>query len=186
MQLLPGEPDPRENLTKTRAIEKIRKLAKSARTCLFGTHVGRTLAVRPMAVQDVDRQGNLWFLSGRTSAHNRQIARNPRVQLIFANTSSSEFLNLHGIATISTDRALLRRHWTPIAKTWFHEGLDDPEATVVKVRIESGHYWDTRYGKVVSLFEVAVGALTGHSFDGGVEGSIRPKPRNAKRRPKRK
>ena len=52
MQKFPDEKDPRENLGNRRAAAKIRELAKSARVCLFGTHSGKTLAVRPMAMRN--------------------------------------------------------------------------------------------------------------------------------------
>jgi general stress protein 26 len=176
MKKLPDEKDPRENLSSRRATAKIQELAKAARICLFGTHAGKTLAVRPMALQDVDAKGNLWFLSGRTSAKNRQIARNPRVQLLFANVGEAQYLNLHGTASIIEDRAVVKEHWTPIAKTWFHEGVDDPETTVIKVRTESGYYWDTEHGKAVSMLSIALGALTGKTLDDSVEGSVRTTP----------
>lgn len=174
MQKISDEKDPRHPLSNVRAIEKMRELATSARVCFFGTQAGKTLAVRPMAVQDVDAQGNVWFLSGRSSAKNRQIARHPRVQLLFANVGDSEYLNLHGVASISADRAVVKQHWTPLAKTWFHQGVNDPEATAIKVRIESGYYWETRHGKTVSLLHMAVGALTGRTFDDSLEGAVRP------------
>ncbi|MEO6569476.1 MAG: pyridoxamine 5'-phosphate oxidase family protein [Opitutaceae bacterium] len=182
MKRLPDEADPRENLSSLRAIRKIRDLAQSARVCLFGT-VARNapLVVRPMAVQDVDDEGNLWFLSGKSSAKNRQIGRNTRVQLLFANVGNSEFLNLHGTATISKDRELIKAHWTPIAKTWFHDGIDDPETTVIKVRVKSGYYWNTEHGKVVAMLSIALGTLTGKTLDDSVEGTVSPKSKRASR-----
>ena len=182
MQKLPDEKDPRRNLSSRAAVKKIAELAKNARVCLFGTHAGRTLAVRPMAVQDVDSQGNVWLLSGRSSAKNRQISRNPRVQLLFSNVGKAQYLNLHGVASIHDDRATRKAHWTPLAKTWFHEGVDDPETTVIKVRLESGYYWDTKHGKTVALLEMAVGAMTGRTFDDSVEGTVKPtRGKSAKR-----
>ncbi len=167
--------DHTEHLSGTAAAEKIAKLAKSARICLFGTYSGQLpLTVRPMALQDVDAAGNVWFLSGRSSHKNQHIATNPFVQLFFANTGSSEYLTLHGKATISDDRALREKYWTPLAKAWFHEGVDDPEVTVIRVTPESGYYWDTEHGKAVSLLQTAIGALTGKTIDGSLEGTIRP------------
>ena len=175
MRKLPDEADPRENLSSRSAAEKIRKLATAARVCLFGTHRAKALAVRPMAVQDVDAQGNVWFLSGKSSAKNAQIARNPNVQLLFANVGDSAYLNLHGTASISEDRKLIKAHWTPLAKTWFHDGVDDPETTVVKVKVESGYYWDTEHGKTVALLSMALGAITGKTLDDSVEGTVKPR-----------
>jgi general stress protein 26 len=174
MRKLPDEKDPRDNLTGGGAIKKMQAIAETARVCLFGTHSGKTLAVRPMAVQGVDSKGNVWFLSGRTSAKNRQIARNPRVQLLFINADNAQYLNLHGVASIHDDSRTRRAHWTPLAKTWFHEGVDDPETTVIKVRIESGYYWDTEHGKTFAMLQMAVGAVTGRTFDDSVEGVVKP------------
>lgn len=169
------EEDPIENLSHAPAIKKIRELAKSARICLFGTAPDTfPLSVRPMAVQDVDEAGNLWFLSVRSSLKNRHIAQDARVQLFFANTGDSEYLSLQGVATIGDSRALREKYWTPIAKTWIHEGVDDPELTVIKVAVRDGYYWETEHGKAVALMKIAVGAMTGKTMDDSVEGKVRP------------
>jgi general stress protein 26 len=162
------------SLSGSKAVEEIRTVAKNAGVCLFGTLLDRApLTVRPMAVQSVDEFGNIWFLSSRTSHTNRHIAEDPRVQLLFAHPGKSEFMTLQGIATISDDRALREQHWTPIAKTWFNEGVDDPELTVVKVQAMDGYYWDTKHGKLVSFMKIAAGAITGKTLDDSVEGEVR-------------
>jgi general stress protein 26 len=171
----PSGDDPIKNLSHAPAVEKIRELAKSARICMFGTLPERfPLAVRPMAVREVDEAGNVWFLSQRSSEKNLDIARDPRVQLIFTNAGDSEYLSLEGTATISDDRALREKFWTPIAKTWIHGGVDDPELTVICVRVTDGYYWDTEHGKAVALAKIAVGAVTGKTMDDSVEGKVRP------------
>lgn len=177
---MPKHPDPAhdkpvENLSRTAALKKIRELATSARICLFGTLPGKhPFSVRPMAVQEIDRTGNFWFLSMRSSWKNRHITKDPRVQLFFANPGDSEYLNIHGRATISDSRALRQKHWTPIAKAWIHGGVDDPELTVIKVSIVGGYYWDTEHGKAIALMKTAVGAMIGKTMDDSVEGKVRP------------
>lgn len=167
--------DPHQHLAGAGAVEKIRALAESARVCLFGTALTRPpLTVRPMAVQSVDDAGNLWFLSSRASELNHDITESPDVQLLFAHPGNSEFMTLEGVATISDDPALRREHWTPIAKTWFNHGVDDPDLTVIKVEPNDGYYWDTKHGKAVAMVKIAAGALTGKTFDDSVEGKIRP------------
>lgn len=90
------------------------------------------------AVQEVDDAGNLYFLSGRSSEKNQHIIADSRVQLLFANVGDSDYMSLHGTATISDSRADREKYWTPIAKTWFHGGVDDPEVTVIKVEPAGG------------------------------------------------
>jgi general stress protein 26 len=163
-----------ESLSGPIAIEKIRDLAKSAGVCLFGTDLKNPpLTVRPMAVQSVDDSGHIWFLSGRSSHTNQHIAADSQVQLLFANPGSSEFMTLEGEATISDDRRLKEEHWTPIAKTWFNEGVNDPELTVLKVRVRDGYYWDTKHGKTTSMVKIAIGTVTGKTLDDSIEGRVK-------------
>lgn len=167
--------DPHEHLSGSKAVEKIRELAESTRVCLFGTALQRPpLSVRPMTVQSVDESGNVWFLSARSSTTNRDIHASPAVQLFFANPGTSEYMTLDGVGMISDDPAVRREHWTPIAKTWFNEGVDDPEVTVIRVEPNDGYYWDTKHGKTVAFLKIAAGAAMGKTFDDSVEGKIRP------------
>jgi general stress protein 26 len=163
-----------ESVTGTKAVERIRDVAKSARICLFGTLLNRSpLTVRPMAVQSVDDAGNLWFLSSRASHTNQHIAQNPSVQLLFSNPGDSEYMTLQGTATISDDRALREKHWTPIAKTWFNGGVDDPDLTVICVAARDGYYWDTKHGKTYSFLTIAAGMLMGKTLDDSIEGDVK-------------
>lgn len=167
--------NPHQDLAGTTAVEKIREITKHARYCLFGTALSKPpVTVRPMTVQSVDDAGTLWFLSGRSTHTNQHLAKEPRAQLFFANADKLEFLTLDGTATIHTDRPTREAHWTPMAKTWFNEGIDDPELTVLKFQPAAGHYWDTKHGKTASLLKMATGMLTGKPLHDGQEGAIRP------------
>ena len=167
--------DHHEPLSGTKAVDQIRAVAKAAHICLFGTAVGQfPLTVRPMAVQTVDDAGALWFLSDRRSHTNRDIAADPRVQLLFGNPGDSQYLTLQGTATISDDPELKKQHWTPMAKTWFNAGVNDPDLTIIRVEPTDGYYWDTKHGKMYSFLKMTAGALTGQTIDDSVEGQVRP------------
>ncbi len=163
-----------ESLSGTKAVEQIRAVAKAAHICFFGTLLDRApLTVRPMAIQTVDDAGNLWFLSSRQSHTNRHIAEDPRVQILIGNPGDSQYLTLQGTATISDAPALRKEHWTPLAKTWFNGGVDDPDLTVIQVMPGDGYYWDTKHGKTYSFMKMAVGAVTGKTIDDSIEGKVR-------------
>lgn len=143
-----------KNLHDKEAVDKIKDLAKSANICMFTTKLTELpLNSVPMATQEVDDEGNLWFLSGKTSHKNQHIQADPRVQLFYTNTGSSEFLSVYGNATITTDKDEIEKLWTPIAKAWFTEGKDDPDLTVIKITPEEAYYWDTKNSKAVSMLK---------------------------------
>lgn len=125
-----------------------------------------------MSVQKVDDQGNLWFLSANDSHKNKDIGRDPKVQLLFQGSSHSDFLTIYGKATISTDKALIKELWEPLAKAWFTEGVDDPRITVIKVSADSGYYWDNKHGDAIALLKIAAGAIMGKTMDDSIEGNL--------------
>ncbi|MEO8720025.1 MAG: pyridoxamine 5'-phosphate oxidase family protein [Ginsengibacter sp.] len=167
------EGDHHENLHGNEAAKKIKELA-DGNTCFFCTGIitGKTITTRPMSVQKVDDEGNLWFLSAKDSHKNQDIASDPKVQLFFQGSSLSDFLTIYGNATISTDKTLIKELWEPILKAWFTEGEDDPRISVIKVSTDSGYYWDNKHGDAIALLKIAAGAVMGKTLDDSIEGNI--------------
>lgn len=156
------------NLSKDEAIAKIKELAEDIKICMFCTELSvRPIPVRPMAVQEVDDQGNLWFISSAESNKNFEIRHDDEVQLMFAKNADAHFLNIFGKATIYRDKAKIDEIWTPIAKTWFEEGKKDPNVTVIKVMPMDAYYWDTKEGKMITMLRWAAGAVVGKAIDDG-------------------
>ena len=57
-----------ENLDQKKAQEKLKELAEKARICLFCTNLDeQPVSTRPMSLQEVDEEGNLWFISSKES-----------------------------------------------------------------------------------------------------------------------
>lgn len=154
------------------AIVKLQELAKD-QICLLGTYPNAFgLDARPMATQAVRDDGTFLFFSRKDSTKNGQIAQESRVELLYANSGSDSYLVVKGSATVFHDQALIDELWSPFAKTWFPEGKDDPNLTLIRVVPEDAHYWDTRHGKMVQLLKILWSAATGDTKDDGVEGDL--------------
>ena len=168
--------DNQEDLRARDAIEKIREIVEDAPNCFFCTAAGRgSTGARPMNVRQVDKDGNVWFLSASDSHKNSELAGDPDVELFFQGSAHSDFLQLHGRATISTDPGKIRELWQPMIKTWFTEGVTDPRITVIKVEPTGGYYWDTKHGNAVAGVKMLVGAMIGKTLDDSVEGTLQVK-----------
>ena len=165
----------REDLSGTRACERMAELVKDADTCFFCTAGGEgpTGGVRPMSVQQVDEEGNLWFLSASDSHKNHDIAANPDVKLFFQGGKHAQFLVLEGEASVSRDQAKIKELWNFVLKTWFTEGEGDPRITAIRVRPVSGYYWDNKHGTAVAGAKMLVGAAIGQTLDDSIEGTLR-------------
>jgi len=161
--------------TEDKGISKLKELAESINICMFCTELtSLPITSRPMSVQEVDDQGNLWFISSSESNKNFEISEDNRVQLFFSKTADSHYLSVYGNATIYRDREKIDEVWSPIAKAWFEQGKDDPKVTVIKVTPSDAYYWDTKDGKLIALLKWATAAITGKGGDdGGIEGNIK-------------
>ena len=167
----------RDNLSGRRAVERIEDAVEKAETCFFCTHAagGGSSGVRPMAVRKVDDEGNLWFLSADDSHKNLELDADPHVDLYFQGSAHSDFLHLAGDATVSRDKQRIKELWSPLIKTWFTEGIDDPRITVIKVTPREGYYWDTKHGSAIAGVKMLIGAAIGKTLDDSIEGKIRPR-----------
>ena len=163
-----------ENLQGAAAIKKIRELTDKNKTCFFCTQpiADESLGVRPMSVQQLDDDGNFWFLSANDSHKNSEIERDNSVQLHFQGSPHSDFLTIYGRADISADKEKIKELWEPIVKTWFTEGVDDPRITVIKVSPETGYYWDNKHGNMIAGAKILLGSIIGKTLDDSIEGKI--------------
>jgi general stress protein 26 len=166
----------RKDLAGKEAIDRLKEMVKDAETCFFCTAdvSGETGGTRPMSVQEVDDQGHLWFLSASDSHKNASIAADPAVRLFFQGSKHAEFLSMNGTATITRDKAVIKKLWSFVLKTWFTEGEDDPRITAIKVTPTDAYYWDNKHGSAVAGAKMLIGAVVGKTLDDSIEGKLKP------------
>jgi general stress protein 26 len=144
----------------------IAKLVKSAKIALLTTvSKGGALHSRPLAVQEADFDGDLWFFTQDPSEKTEDIRFNPQVNASLQ--SSKGFLSIAGRAEILRDPAKVAELWSPSIEAWFPEGRDDPSIAIIRVHADSAEYWASDEPGVVSVFKIAKAALTGGQPDVG-------------------
>ncbi len=166
-----------ENLTGEEGVKKLKELAEKADICFFCTSIksNQPFSTRPMSIQEVDDEGNLWFLGANDSNLYKEITTDPSVQLLFQGSAYSDFLNIYGTASASSDKNKIKEFWKPMFKTWFTEGIDDPRISVIKVKPMKTYYWDTKHNMIVGLIKRAAGTVMGKTLDDSIEGEIKVK-----------
>ena len=164
---------PQKDLTNEEAIKKMKELAEAAGNCFFTTNINdATPHTRPMALQEVCDQGNLWFISSSESHKNEEISNDAKVQLYFQNNSKYEYLYILGQASIHNDPKLIDKYWTNFANAWF-DGKDDPRVTIIKVKPLDAYYYEPKENKLVAMAKMLFVAATGKKMeDGGIEGKL--------------
>lgn len=156
------------------AIRKLQDLITDINICLFCSQEAteENEDCRPMATSGVDEEGTIWFMSDRNSDKNREIAVNPHVKLYYSHPGKSSFLTVNGMADIVTDREKIRELWNPLDRTWFKEGENDPDISLIRVKPHHAHYWDAGGNRMVNFFGMVVSAATGKTLVEGEEGNL--------------
>jgi general stress protein 26 len=126
----------------------------------FGADGPRSL---PMARQEAEPSAELWFITARDSDHVRALQQDARVALTFSARDS--WVAVTGRAYVVDDQAKLEELWNTFAEAWLPEGPEDSNATLIRVDVERGEYWDTPGGKIASLVSFAKTKLTGDTYD---------------------
>ena len=162
-----------KDLQQRPALEKLKELAEDAKLCMLCTRLTQTpFNSRPMATQQVEEDGTMWFFSMGDSTTNKDINEDDRVQLIYINRKSSEFMSVYGTAEIVKDREKAKELWNVFLTTWFNDGTDDPNLTMIRVTPSDGYYWDTKNNKMVQSLKIVVGAIKGKMSDDGIMGKL--------------
>lgn len=153
----------REPTTDGDARRRVTELVRAARIGMLTTIGidGRQLS-RPMALQEAEFDGDLWFFAYADSAKIRQIRVNPEVNVAFSDQRRHAWVSVSGTAREGWDQARAEQLWHPLLRTWFPDGLDTPRLTLLRVHASSAEYWDSSSGTVVTLIGLARAAVTGH------------------------
>jgi general stress protein 26 len=151
---------------------KVTELLKDERIGMFTTTApDGTLTSRPMALQEVEFDGDLWFFASRTSRKVAHLTANPQVNV--ATIGSSSWVSLTGHATVVDDLATKKELWNAVVEAWFPNGPEDPDVVLLRVDAASAEYWDSPGGRVASLISFAKAKATGRPYDGGENETVR-------------
>ena len=155
--------------------ETVKDLVKDARICMVTTMTGDGRHVsRPMAVQEVEFDGDLWFFAYGDSDLVAQIGVHPQVNVAFSDGKQNAWISISGEAVRTDNPVKAKELWSAPLKAWFPDGLDTPGLTLVKVHAESAEYWDAAHSsKVLTLIGFAKAAVTGKQPDAGENETVR-------------
>ena len=147
-------------------VQKVAKLVEEFRFAMLTTiGAGGKLVARPMTVQEVEFDGDLWFIVARDSHSVNELMSNPTAGVSFA--SNETWVSLSGTAEMIDDSRKLSELWNPGVEAWFPEGPDDSNIVLIKFTADGAEYWDTPGGRIASIISFVKAKVTGQPYDGG-------------------
>ncbi len=142
-----------------RDVDRAWELMDKIGFAMLVTHDGDKLRARPMRAL-LEREANaIYFLTDARRHKDEEIARNPGINLSFANASDQKYVSVTGNAVVSNDRAKIKQLFSTTAKAWW-DSAEDPNIRVLKITPDDAEFWDTP-GSVISYVKMAAAAVTG-------------------------
>jgi general stress protein 26 len=155
--------------------EKLLGLLKTFRNAMLVTQArDGALRSRPMALLQVEDNGDCWFMSGLDSGKIDEIERNNLVNVSLQD--DRKFLSLSGRAIISRDRAKIDELWSEHMKVFFPMGKNDPSIALICVTPMEGEFWDNEGMQGLKFLLESVKAYvkgTTPEIDPGVHGAVK-------------
>jgi general stress protein 26 len=155
--------DKKEVLTGEDALTKIRELLKQFPIAFMVTAQDNTIVARPIGVvgDHAAFDGSLWFITDRRSRKVQAIQGGATTALLFQNDREGAYLHLTGRAVVVEDAERLKKLYTPVQRTWFPDGLDDPHMTLLRFDASTGNYWDGHASMLRLAFAFAKSVISG-------------------------
>jgi len=146
-------------------VDRVWDLMKKIGFAMLVTRDGDKLRARPMAAYLERDQNAICFLTDARRHKDDEIARDPNVNLAFADAGNQKYVSVTGIATVSNDRAKIKQLFSTPAKAWW-DSAEDPNIRVLKIVPDDAEFWDSP-GTVISYVKMAAAAVTGTRPDLG-------------------
>lgn len=128
-------------LNRNEKINKIRDIIRDKPICMMATNLVKIpFSAYPMTTLDLIDKGDLIFFTSKKATLFKEIEKDNRVQLLYANDVKQEYLTVFSHATHILDNLLLDKLWTPTMDRWF-EGKHDPNLVILSVSIVNANYW---------------------------------------------
>ncbi len=158
MTTTPQTPDaPRDE-----EVAKLAELIANTQVCMFTTIADGRPMSRPMAVQEIEFDGDLWFFTKQGGRKVEQIGRERRINLSFS--SSKSWVSVTGEAKVVRDVAKAKELWNAGIEAWFPDGPEDPDIVLVKVHADGAEYWDSPGAGIVSVLSFVKAKVTGKPY----------------------
>ncbi|MGR7024390.1 pyridoxamine 5'-phosphate oxidase family protein [Geodermatophilus sp. URMC 62] len=148
------------------ATRKVAELMKGQRFGFLTTTMpdGR-LTSRPMALQEVEFDGDLWFFAEHDAPWLTHIAASPQVNVGIG--SGGTWVSLTGTARVVDDVAKKKELWNSGVEAWLPQGPEDPSVLLVKVDGDTAEYWDNPGNRLATALSFVKAKATGSQPDTG-------------------
>lgn len=159
---------------KNEGFQKIADMIEQIGTGMLTTPSGEgQMHSRPMQALQIDENGSIWFFTRADAI--RKEAGQYGLNLSFADPANASYVSIAGRSTLLRDEAMIDKLWSPLMKTWFPDGKEDPSLALLRVDVLSAEYWDSPSSSMVRLAGLVASAVSGKTVGLGENETVSAK-----------
>jgi general stress protein 26 len=158
-------------MTDAQSISKVTGIINDSRIGMVTTiNEEGALVSRPLAVQEVKDDGDMWFFTGLSTSQVAHVRRDSRVNVAFG--KNTEWVSVAGTAQVVTDRAKIHELWNQTVEAWFPDGPDTPEVCLLHIHSDSAEYWTSPGGTAATVLQWVKSKVTHSRMSVGESGTV--------------
>ena len=126
------------------------------------------LEARPMALQDFDDAGRLWFFTEFQAPKADQVFSDPRALVTF---SGKNYVSFQGTAAVLQDPERQTQLWNKGVEAWLQCEPTDAKVALLVVEADGAEYWESP-GFASGLLAIVAAAVKGDAPDIGTNEKV--------------
>ncbi|NUL45754.1 pyridoxamine 5'-phosphate oxidase family protein [Cellulosimicrobium funkei] len=135
----------------------LEKIEKAGVAMLASTDAGGRIVSRPMAIQEIESDHTIWFITRVSTPKIGEMSGSQPVNVSVA--EKGFWASITGTATVEGDVERKKRYWSKATEAFFGDSTpEDPDIVLLKVDPDSGEYWDSP-GLPATAVEVVKGLV---------------------------
>ncbi|MFN0265205.1 pyridoxamine 5'-phosphate oxidase family protein [Tepidamorphus sp. 3E244] len=128
--------------------------------------------MQPMAPFADKANNSVWFYTNKTSDLVRAIGSGAEAHLCIVGDDHDYHACLAGTLVVNPDRAKIDEYWSPVVAAWFDNGKDDPNLTMLQLKLKDAAVWASSDSSFRFGWEIAKANLTDSEPDIGVRAHV--------------
>jgi general stress protein 26 len=125
--------------------ESMEKLVEKTSCVYLGTVFEGAPRIKVVSKNLRDGLKSFWFVTLTHRQRTLDIQKDGHACLYFADNENFVTLRLDGTASITRDPDILQKMWNDGMKTFFKEGVSDPEYSAIEFKTQGGNFYRWPY-----------------------------------------
>ena len=128
--------------------------------------------MQPMAPQVEQETATIWFFTRRDTDLCRAVGHGSTAHFCVISDDHDYHACMCGALSEERSAEKVEKFWSPVVDSWFEGGKDDPDMTLLKLKLEDAAIWASTDSSVRFGWEIAKSKIAGGQPDVGSRAHI--------------